>query len=143
MAFLFANPSRVLTFSSSVYWAQTAGTILKRFMQRKWSREMQWLVRAEQWQPKACKVKVDAVKLRQRLALTAADFNRTLSSMAALCSDLITHGPGPANKRKRGEASKEGVAEVSPFVCVCGWQPMESAPSLLTGSSVSMRMEAV
>ncbi|KAF5828261.1 hypothetical protein DUNSADRAFT_17881 [Dunaliella salina] len=58
-------------------------------------------------------VKVDAVKLHQRLALTAADFNTTLGSMAALCSDFVMGGPGPANKRKRRVGSKEGIAELS------------------------------
>ena len=44
---------------------------------------------------------MDGAKLRQRLALTAADYNTTLASMAALCSDVIDSGSGQGGKRKR------------------------------------------
>lgn len=48
-------------------------------------------------------VKVDAVKLRQRLALTAADYNTTQSSMVALCPDLVGSSSQASSKRKREE----------------------------------------
>jgi len=53
---------------------------------------------------------VDAVKLRQRLALTAADYNTTQSSMAALCSDLVRTS-SPASKRPRDGAGPAGAEQ--------------------------------
>lgn len=60
------------------------------------------------------------MKLRQRLALTAADYNTTQSSMAALCADLIGGTGGMASKRKRGaEKSQDGGQPEEPPAEVC------------------------
>lgn len=72
----------------------------------------------------AVQVKVDAAKLRQRLALTNADYTTTLNSMAALCSDLIQEKPASSSKQKRGRPSGEEEGKVrSSCVCLCTLAP--------------------